>query len=73
MGKYRKPFSEAVAQRCSVKKVLLEISQNLQKNTSTGGLNYRRSMHWKFQLLDFNFRQCCGYKIHIGQVNIPLL
>ena len=26
-------FSEAVAQRCSVKKVLLEISQNSQENT----------------------------------------
>ena len=26
-------FQEALVQRCSVKKVLLEISQNLQKNT----------------------------------------
>ena len=26
-------FSEAVAQRCSVKKVFLEISQNSQENT----------------------------------------
>ena len=26
-------FSEAVAQRCSVKQVFLEISQNLQENT----------------------------------------
>ena len=27
-------YSEALAQRCSVKKVLLDISQNLQENTS---------------------------------------
>ena len=29
----RKPRSEAVVQRCSVKKVLLKISQNSQENT----------------------------------------
>ena len=30
---FRASVSEAVAQRCSVKKVFLEISQNLQENT----------------------------------------
>ena len=30
---HRKRFSEAVARRCSVKKVFLEISQNSQENT----------------------------------------
>ena len=30
----RKPRSEAVVQKCSVKKVFLEISQNSQENTS---------------------------------------
>ena len=29
---------EAVANRCSVKKIFLEISQNLQENTCTKGL-----------------------------------
>ena len=31
-----RPLSEAVARRCSVKKVFLEISQNLHKNTCAG-------------------------------------
>ena len=31
--KYTKGFSEAITQRCSVKKVFLEILQNLQENT----------------------------------------
>ena len=30
----KKTLSETVAQRCSVKKVFFEISQNLQENTS---------------------------------------
>ena len=30
---FAKAYAEAVAQRCSVKKVLLEISQNSQANT----------------------------------------
>ena len=39
-------FSEAVAQRCSVKKVFLEISQNSQENTCT-----RASFSIKLQAL----------------------
>ena len=31
--KYTKGFSETITQRCSVKKVFLEILQNLQENT----------------------------------------
>ena len=43
-----KKISEAVTQRCSVKKVLLEISQNSQKNTSA-----RVSFLIKLQTLSF--------------------
>ena len=31
--KYSKQYLEAVARRCSIKKVFLEISQNSQENT----------------------------------------
>ena len=36
MNSFRKILPEAVARRCSVKKVLIEISQNSQRNTCAG-------------------------------------
>ena len=47
---YIQPCSEAVAQRCSIKKVFLEISQNPQKNTCT-----RASFLIKLQALAYHF------------------
>ena len=35
MGQFRGVFTEAVAQKCSVKMMFLEISQNSQENTCT--------------------------------------
>ena len=39
--------TEAVAQRCSVKKVFLEISQNLRENTCTRASIYKVATLWK--------------------------
>ena len=50
MSNYFYPKAEAVAQRCSVKKVFLEISQNSQENTFAR-VSFLIKLHvWDLQL-----------------------